>query len=178
MTEDEALRRLREAVPFEIPRPDEIEYASPAEVKTFPVGANLFRKWLAVNVDGALMLAGKRLVFVGIRVKEDPAEYGPTKSWEVKTADISHLKRPKWLFGAGLTFDAGAEHYIIGLGLIGGTPGVGSGAARLLGDAAMAGAAVGGLVQAAEGVKMLRAGGSLRDHWFELLSQASEGHPS
>jgi hypothetical protein len=174
MSGEDDLRRLRETVPFEIPRPEEIEYASIAEVKKFPVGANLFRKWWAENIDGALMLAGKRLCFIGLHIKEAPAEYGPTRSWEVQTADISNLKRPKWLFGAGLTFDAGPTHYIVGF-MWGGTPSgpAVTGAARLIGGAALAGAAVGGLLEAGEEVKMIHEGGSVREHWFELLTQAS-----
>ena len=178
MSDDEGLRRLREAVPFEIPRPHEIDYASIAEVKTFRRGVNVFRKWLADNVDGALMLARDRLVFIGLHVKEAPSTYGPTRSWEVKTSDISNLRRPKWLFGAGFTFDAGKTHYIVGV--LGGTPaGPGSsGVARVVGGAAEAGAAVAGLVEAVQAVKAIREGGSSADHWVELLSKSAPEQPA
>ena len=175
---EDALRRLAEKLPFALPDPDEVEYRSFAQVTRVPAGSGMLRKYWADKVDGLLMLAGERLLFVGIVVERKPKKSAPEQSWAVNAAEIAKLNRPKWMRGLGLTFEAGPTYYMLGF-LDETASTVGAGAARLFGPGApgVAGA------EAVEGVRTLL---SLRtalpearvagEKWFELLSQGSRAN--
>jgi hypothetical protein len=86
------------SLPFELPSPDEVRFASGAIVK---------RRKRSYGKNGILLLADGRLVFV----TNDAGS-----CWEIALSDIDRLRKPWYGMGSYLTFEVKGEYYALAFG--------------------------------------------------------------
>lgn len=143
------------ALPFEVPTPAEVTFASPAIVK---------RRTMSYGKPGALLLSAGRLTFL----TADPAT-----SWQVPVADIARLRRPWYGMGSYLTFRVSGAYYAFAFGRRGLDLGR---ITSVSGLAIRYGGGVGtgvGLVGDAIALSALADGARLGGEWFTRLRAAS-----